>query len=90
MDSLFTLSPLLVGAVPVVVGLVQVAKSSGLPSRLAPLASLAVGAGLVALTGATWQETIARGAIVGLAASGLWSGGKAIGSKKSGDDSSGT
>ena len=77
MENLFQFSPLVVAAVPVCLGLVAVVKSAGLPSRFAPLASLAVGIGLVALTGVAWQAFVAQGIIVGLAASGLWSGSKA-------------
>ena len=74
MEELFQLTPLVVGAIPVVVGLVQVLKSAGLPSRLAPAGALLVGAALVAITGATWQASVVQGIIVGLCASGLYSG----------------
>ncbi len=77
METLFQFSPLVVAAVPVCLGLVQVIKGVGLPSRFAPLASIVIGAGLVALTGVAWQAVVAQGILVGLAASGLWSGSKA-------------
>jgi hypothetical protein len=78
MENLFTLSAIAIGAIPVVVGLVAVVKSVGLPSRFAPVASIAVGIGLLSLTGLAWQAFVVQGIIVGLAASGLWSGGKAL------------
>ena len=77
MQDLFTFSQLAVGAVPITLGLVAIVKLAGLPSRFAPLASILIGVGLVALTGVTWQAGIVQGIIVGLAASGLWSGSKA-------------
>lgn len=73
---LFTLTPLVVAAIPITVGLVQVVKAISLPDRFAPLASILIGCGLVALTTLTWQIVIAQGIIVGLCASGLWSGTK--------------
>ena len=77
METIFTFSPLIVAIVPVILGLVQVAKQVGLPSKFAPLVSIALGVGLVALTGASWQADIVQGIIAGLAASGLWSSSKA-------------
>lgn len=77
MQDLFTMSPLVVSAVPVVLALVAVVKSVGLSSRYAPIASILLGIGTTALTGLTWQATIAQGFLVGLMASGLWSGSKA-------------
>lgn len=76
MESLFEFSPVLVAIVPVVIGLVQVAKSIGLPTNYAPFASVIFGAGLVALTGVEWQSVIVQGLIAGLAAAGLYSGTK--------------
>lgn len=87
MQEILTLSPLALAAVPVVVGFVQVAKDIGLPSRLAPLASIAAGAGIMALAGLSdWRAVALQGLLVGLAASGLWSGGKALSGKTGGDD----
>ena len=76
MESLFEFSPLLVAIVPVIIGLVQVAKTVGLPSNYAPFASIVFGMVLVALTGLTWQGIVIQGIIAGLAASGLFSGTK--------------
>jgi len=76
MEGLFEFSPLVIATIPVALGLVQVIKTIGVPSKYAPILSLALGMLLVALTGAGWQIVIAQGLIVGLAAAGLWSGGK--------------
>lgn len=74
-------TPFVLAAVPVVLGIVQAVKAAGLPSRFAPLASLALGIGLSFLVGAFWREAILQGVIVGLSASGLWSGAKAVSGK---------
>jgi len=76
MNTIFDFSPLIVAIIPVVIGLVQVVKQVGLPTKFAPLASIVLGFGLVALTSVTWPVAIVQGIIVGLAASGLWSGSK--------------
>lgn len=78
MDNIFSLSPLALAAAPLVLGLVAVIRQVGLPSRFAPLGSIILGIGLVALTGIEWQAFIVQGIIVGLVASGLWSGSKAL------------
>ena len=61
--------------IAVVLGLVQVAKYAGLPNRLAPLLSVALG---LMATLFISDLTILEGIIVGLSASGLFSGGKAV------------
>lgn len=76
-NTLFTFTPIVVACIPITVGLVAIVKGVGLPSKYAPIASILVGVGLVALTTVVWQVVIAQGIIVGLAASGLWSGTKA-------------
>ena len=78
MENLFAFSPLAVAAIPAVLGVVAAIKQVGLPSRFAPIASILLGIGLVALTGQPWQADITQGILVGLAASGLWSGSKAL------------
>lgn len=79
MESLFSLAPQVVASIPIAIGLVEVLKKSRLLADIyAPFASLFVGVGLVALSGATWQATIAQGLIIGLAASGLYSGTKSV------------
>lgn len=70
-------------AVPIIIGLVEVAKRSlNLPARLAPLLSLALGlaAGFL-LHSATPQRAVIEGLILGLEAAGLYSGGKALAGK---------
>lgn len=78
METLFEFSPLIVAIVPVIVGLVQVAKDIGVSNRYAPIASIVMGVGLIALTGVNLQTMIVQGIIAGLAASGLYSGGKSV------------
>ena len=76
-NTIFTLSPLALGAIPVIVVLVQVFKGIALPSRFAPLASILSGVAILAIAGLSWQAFVIQGIIVGLAASGLYAGGKA-------------
>lgn len=65
--------------IPFIIAIVQGAKTVGLPGRFAPVLSLALGVGIVALVSQLgWQAVIIQGLIAGLAASGLWSGGKAV------------
>lgn len=71
------ISPTLLALVPVVMGLVQVVKRLGLPTRFAPILSIAFGiAGAFVVAPATVGITIILGIIVGLTASGLYAGGK--------------
>lgn len=71
-----------IALVPVIVGLVEVFKRTGLPDQYAPIASLILGllvAGLVALSAGTFTAaTILTGIAYGLSASGLYSGVKAV------------
>lgn len=76
--EVFQLTPLALAAIPVIVGLVQVIKGIGLPSKYAPIASIALGVGVLAIVGLTWQAYLIQGIIVGLSAAGLYSGGKAV------------
>lgn len=78
METLFSLSPLVIGSAPIVLGVTSAIKQIGLPNQYAPLVSILLGIGAVLLTGAVWQVAIAQGIIVGLVASGLYSGGKAL------------
>lgn len=65
--------------IPVVAGLVEVAKRLGIPSRFAPIASLVFGFIFSALMLAEFSTVWAlTGIITGLSASGLYSGAKAI------------
>lgn len=79
METLFDFSPLIIAVIPVIVGLVQVAKSLGLDSKYAPAISLLFGVGLVSLTGVLWQAALVQGIVAGLAASGLFSAVKTVG-----------
>lgn len=72
--ELFAITATTLALIPVDLGLTQVVKMIALPSRFAPLASILIGCGLVALSGPSWQVSIAQGIIVGLSASGLFSG----------------
>lgn len=71
--------------IPLIAGIVQVAKTAGLPSQLAPLVSLAVGTAagiLISIAAAApqspnWATASVLGVTLGLAAAGLYSGGKA-------------
>lgn len=62
--------------IPVILGLVQVGKVSGLSVQWAPLASIFLGiVGAMALSSFTFSgAVIIQGIIAGLSASGLWSG----------------
>ena len=74
----FELSPQDAGSIPVILGLVEVLKYSGLPTKYAPLASLILGV----VYGLTMVSQDVSGAILGivagLSASGLFSGTKAV------------
>ena len=67
----------------VIVGLVELAKGQGLPSRYAPVLAVALGLLFATLgrlddpTVGTWLQTELLGLITGLSASGLYSGAKA-------------
>jgi hypothetical protein len=65
---------------PVIVGLVEVAKRAGLPSRFAPLLALALGVGVVGAVAARPDaaRVLLWGAALGLSACGLYSGGRAL------------
>ncbi len=76
-ETLFSFTPTVIATIPITLGIVACIKEIGLPSKWAPLASIVFGLGFVALTTTVWQVIIAQGVIVGLAASGLWSGPKA-------------
>lgn len=78
MQDLFSLSGLAIGAIPVVLGLVEIVKQFGIESKWASLASIVIGIGVMSLIGDTWQIVVAQGILIGLAASGLYSGGKKL------------
>ena len=62
--------------VPAIVALTNLAKRTGLPSKLAPLVSVLVGVAVACgdaySTGAGYLDAVARGVILGLTASGLY------------------
>lgn len=62
--------------IPVVLGLVQVVKLSGLATRWAPLTSLVLGICVAALVSGLSRIGILQGVIIGLSAAGLYSGTK--------------
>lgn len=71
------ISPAIIGLVPIVIGLTAVAKLY-IDSRWAPLIALALGVGGAFLVpAATVAITVLSGIVVGLTASGLYSGAKA-------------
>lgn len=76
--EVFQLTPLALGAIPVIVGLVQVIKGVGLPNKYAPVASIVLGVTILAIVGLAWQAFLIQGIIVGLSAAGLYSGSKAV------------
>jgi hypothetical protein len=64
--------------VPVIIALVEMLKSSGMPSRFAPLAALAIGITLGLAWGSFDLNGLTTGLLLGLSASGLYSGQKAV------------
>lgn len=72
-----------VAALPLVVGIVQVAKRAGLPARFAGVLALALGVGggifYGYAAGLDVAASVPQGILVGLAASGVWSTTKSAG-----------
>lgn len=60
--------------VPLVVGLVQVAKVAGLSSKYAPLVSVLLGVATATILSGVSAIAILGGVVLGLSASGLFSG----------------
>lgn len=60
--------------IPIIVGLSQVIKNMGFPSRFIPLLNLVLGIGIsfLAFEGIQWHEKIIQGFVVGLSASGIY------------------
>ena len=73
MDSLIG-----VGVVPLILGVVEAIKRLGVPSQFAPLISVVVGVAITLFTTGTGVESVINGVLLGLSASGLWSGGKVM------------
>ncbi|MGH4118858.1 hypothetical protein [Clostridium sp.] len=67
-----------IALIPIITILVDVIKKAGLPKNFAPLASLILGviAGLVFENNGDIKNAIITGLIMGMSASGLYSGGK--------------
>lgn len=66
--------------IPAVVAIIEALKLAGLPSRFAPIASIALGMGMGVLfiDGNAVVANAAVGILIGLSASGLYSGGKTL------------
>lgn len=68
-----------VALIPATMGLVDVAKRAGLPNKYAPVVSLVIGIGLgLATNTGNIQSGVITGIAIGLSASGLYSGTKAL------------
>lgn len=65
-----------VAIIPVIVGLIEVAKRAGLPKRFSPILAIALGilAGIVYLESGSIKEGVLKGIAIGLASVGLYSG----------------
>lgn len=73
------MTPLVVAAIPIIVGLSAVARGLSLPERFSPLADILFGIGVVVLVGGTtWQGDILQGLVIGLSAAGLYNGSKVV------------
>ncbi|MDV6377160.1 hypothetical protein ORD22_02645 [Sporosarcina sp. GW1-11] len=66
--------------IPVIIGLIEVMKAYGLPKKLMPVFALifGIGGGIFYLFPQDWKSGILSGIIMGLSASGLYSGSKTI------------
>jgi len=70
-------------AIAIVMGLTEVIKRLGLPTRFAPLVSIGLGiVVMILIPNIEWKEGIVKGIFLGLVTSGLWSGFKATALKK--------
>lgn len=73
-----------IAVVPVIVALVSLIKGAGIPARLAPLLAVVLGivAGIIYIAPGDLPQGIFVGLTVGLAASGLYSGSRAVAGAK--------
>lgn len=71
------ISPVLLGLIPVVMGVVQVIKNLGMDSKFAPILSILLGLGFSFLVGGAVLTVVVGGLVLGLTACGLYAGGKA-------------
>lgn len=74
METLLQLSPIVAAAIPVILGLVEVVKQLGLPSKFATLAAILFGIAISWVLGNVWPAFLTQGILMGLASSGLFSG----------------
>lgn len=67
-------------ALALVIGLTELAKRSGIPSRWCPLVSIFMGVSLMFVANANpyWGVSVVEGLVLGLTASGLYSGTKSV------------
>ncbi|MBX3498098.1 MAG: hypothetical protein KF889_01540 [Alphaproteobacteria bacterium] len=72
------LNPALLAIVPLTVGLVAVVKGLGIPSQFAPVASIVFGVGMACFVASSTSEIVLGGIAIGLMASGLYSGTRAV------------
>lgn len=72
--------------IPLIMGIVELLKRAGINKKLLPLISLVIGigVGVVYVANFDWKQGVLVGAMLGLSASGLYSGSKNI-LEKSGD-----
>lgn len=65
--------------IPIIVGLVELGKRIGISAQFAPLLAVLFGIGFAWLSAGAFSTAVLVGGIVlGLSASGLWSGAKAV------------
>ncbi len=70
---------IIASAVALTIGIVWAVRQTGyLPDRFVPILSLAIGCGWAAFLGATGADIAINGVMIGLMASGAWSGGKTL------------
>ena len=60
--------------IPIIVGISQVIKNIGFPSKFIPLLNVLIGVGISFLVfeGIGWHEQVLQGLVVGLSASGIY------------------
>lgn len=68
-------------AIAILTGLVELTKRIGLPDRLAPVASLVLGVALAYFAAGFSLQSVLSGIVLGLSASGLYSGVKNVAGK---------
>lgn len=67
-----------IAIIPLIVGIVAAIKKAGLNSKYAPLVAMLLGVVVVSLELGLTSDAIVTGIVIGLSASGLWSGGKTL------------